>query len=207
MTSEGQASSTLTAYGHSWVTGEAASDPSRGFVEAAARELGLDAINLGVGGSASAYTADNVSRQPAPESGAYVVMTGLNDARRYGDSPESLASYVAALRMIFDALGDASPAAPVVAVAQPRLLDYSLHAPHDRGSDLTIDLYNDRLRIVVERSPQVVLVAARGWNPAAMLAEDTVHPNDAGHAELARAVVRALRWRPVAGQRRSGDTR
>jgi hypothetical protein len=36
-----------------------------------------------------------------------------------------------------------------------------------------------------------VLATASDWDPRTMLAADTVHTNDAGHLELANAVVRA----------------
>src|SRR5688572_17460516 len=123
----------LAAYGHSWVAGEAATDESHGFVELAARQLALDPINRGVGGSASPDTAAQLSRERPPTAEIFVVMTGLNDARRYGDSAEALDTYAVALKSIFDEFSRASPAARLLAVEQPHLLDYSLYPPHDRG--------------------------------------------------------------------------
>jgi lysophospholipase L1-like esterase len=182
---------TLIAYGHSWVAGEAATSAARGFVETAARVLGLAADNRGVGGSHAPDTAGLVSGDPPPAADVYVVMTGLNDARSVGDSPDALARYAGALQTIFARLGRAAPGAPVIAIAQPPLLDYSLHPPHDRGSDEILLAYNEQLRTVAGRHPQVVVAEVSAWDPATMLDEDTVHPNDAGHAELARAVVEA----------------
>lgn len=178
----------LAAYGHSWVAGEAATHQSRGFVELAAREVGLEAINLGIGGSSSTDTAEQLSRRPRPTAEVLVVMTGLNDARRYGDSSDALDAYAAALMSIFGVLC-ASPATRVIVVEQPRLLDYSLYPPHDRGSNEILDAYNGRLRAVVDRHPLVVLATVAGWDATTMLDDDTVHPNDAGHAALAAAVV------------------
>ena len=182
--------SILTAYGHSWVHGDGASDPARRFVDLAARRLGCVPNNFGIGGTSSTQTADLVVREPPPASLLYLVMTGLNDARLHGTS-KALDSYAAALQTIFRALTTADPSALLIAVEQPHLVDYSLHAPHDRGSDALIDAYNQRLRSVVSRRPRVVLATASDWDPRMMLAADTVHPNDAGHLELARAVVRA----------------
>lgn len=180
----------LTAYGHSWVAGDGASRPSSRFVDLAARRLGYVPTNLGVGGSASTDTADQLTRQPPPPSELYVVMTGLNDARRYGASSEPIESYAAALQAIFDTLTRATPAARVIVMVQPHLLDYSLHEPHNSGSDQILDAYNEQLRAVASRSAHVLLATVPDWVAATMLDEDTVHPNDAGHAALARAVVR-----------------
>ena len=179
----------LSAYGHSWVAGEAATSVSRGFVETAARMLGLTADNRGVGGSHGEDTAAVLSAQPVPPSSLFVVMTGLNDARRDGGSAAALARYASALQTIFDLLGRADPDSLIIAVAQPSLLDYSLHPPHDRGSNEILDAYNDELRDVAKRHFRVVIAEVDEWDPTTMLDADTVHPNDAGHAELARAVV------------------
>jgi len=179
----------LTAYGHSWVAGEAASHESRGFVAVAASDLGLAAMNLGVGGSSSVETAHLLQRTPPPASDLNVVMTGLNDARRYGDSAEALVAYAMAMESIFAALGRATPAARVIAVEQPPLLDYSLYPPHDRGSNDILVAYNDRLRSVASGIPYVVLATVPDWDAPMMLDADTVHPNDLGHAALAAALV------------------
>jgi len=46
------------------------------------------------------------------------------------------------------------------------------------------------LRRAAAEDPRVVLAEADDWDPHRMLADDTVHPNDAGHACLARAAAR-----------------
>lgn len=181
----------LVAYGHSWVGGAGASTPSLGFVELVAARLGCAATNLGVGGSLSTDTADLLMRAPAPTSGLYLLMTGLNDARLHGASASVLGSYGAALGTIFTALERTSPAARIVTLEQPHLADYSLHAPHDRGSNQVLDAYNAVLRAVAGGHPAVRLTPVVGWDATTMLDEDTVHPDDAGHAALARAVGRA----------------
>lgn len=182
----------LTAYGHSWVAGEGASRPGLGFVELAARRLGCTATNCGVGGSASTDTAELLSREPPPPSRLYVVMTGLNDARLNGASPAALDDYAAALDAIFTPLHEGKPDAITIIVEQPHLSDYSLHPPHDSGSDQTIDAYNERLRGVATRHQGVVIATVPEWDPTTMLADDTVHPNDTGHLQVAGAVVRAV---------------
>jgi len=182
----------LIAYGHSWVHGTGASRPACRFVDVASRRLACEPTNLGVGGTLSTDTADLVTRKPPPLSRLYVLMTGLNDARLYGASPVALGSFTAALEAILGAFARTQPEALTVCVEQPHLADYSRHAPHDVGSDAVLDAYNQRLREVVSARAGVVLASATGWRPGTMLAEDTVHPNDAGHSHMAGAVVRAV---------------
>jgi len=180
----------LIAYGHSWVQGDGASRPARRFVDVVSRRLGCTATNLGVGGTLSTDTAELLSRQPPPASRLYLVMTGLNDARLHGTSSAALECFSAALQEIFDALDRAHPAALTIAVEQPHLTDYSQHAPHDRGDDEILNAYNQRQRALASRHPRVLLASVTGWDPETMLA-DEVHPNDAGHAQVARAVLQA----------------
>jgi len=193
MESASIATGRLTAYGHSWVAGEGASEESLGFGELAAHRLGMVADNRGVGGSSTPETAGLIARHPPPGSELYVVMSGLNDARRDGADPRALEVYGVALASIFEGLARANPASVIVAVEQPHLLDYSLHPPHHRGSNEVLDAYNDRLRAVASDSPCVVLASVTGWDPATMLTDDTVHPNDAGHARMTQAVLNASR--------------
>ena len=181
----------MVSYGHSWIDGDGASAPSLCLAARAAAGLGLELDNRGVGGSSSTGTAALVRDAAPPPAALYLLMTGLNDLRLGGESPSSLENYAGALRTILAAFRRAAPGALVVAVAQPPLLDFSLHAPHNRGSNGLVNVYNDQLRRVAERFPGVVVAEADGWDAGTMLAEDTVHANDAGHECLARAVVAA----------------
>lgn len=189
---------TLAAYGHSWVQGDGATAAGNRLVEVAARELGLRACNLGVGGTSSIQTAALLAGRPAPPAELYLLMTGLNDARLHGQDPAGLDAYARALDVILGAFGSVSPGVRIIAVEQPQLLDYSLHAPHDRGSSEIVDRYNDRLRRSCTGRPGVAVVRVPGWDPESMLAEDTVHPNDAGHAQIGSAVAHAYRSWPSA---------
>lgn len=182
---------TLTAYGHSWIDGDGASDPSRCLVRLAASALGLEADNRGVGGSRSTATAQLVVARPPAGSRVVLVMTGLNDVRLHGRA--ALAPYADAIDTILTTVRRAVPEALVVTVEQPRLVDYSRHAPHDRGSDDLVDALNATLRTVAGAHPGVLVVPVPGWDRETMLAPDTVHPDDAGHAYLAAAVVEAVR--------------
>lgn len=181
----------LTAYGHSWVQGDGASTPAHRMVDVAARLLGVAPCNRGVGGSSSLQTAALVARHPPPSSQLYLLVAGLNDARLNGPDTVALVRYAAAVRSVLRAFRAARPDATTIVLAQPHLLDYSLHPPHNRGSDDVIDTYNARLRDVVSREPRVVMAGVPRWDRRTMLAEDTVHPNDIGHAVLGEAVADA----------------
>lgn len=122
----------------------------------------------------------------------FFLMTGLNDARLNGESPGGLQTYARALDTLFHALHDTAPHALVLAIKQPYIQDYSQHFPYNRASNAIIDRYNGTLETVTSQLPFAQSVVVDGWHAATMLADDTVHPNDSGHALLARAVVRAV---------------
>lgn len=180
----------MVSYGHSWIDGDGASTPEACLAARAASGLGLQLDNRGVGGSSSTGTAALVRADPPPPAALYLLMTGLNDLRLAGQSPSGLADYAASLHTVFGAFRTAAPEALVVAVAQPPLLDFSLYAPHNQGSNTLVDTYNAALRQAVAGDSRAVLAEAPDWDAATMLDDDTVHPNDAGHACLARAVIR-----------------
>ncbi|WP_142062762.1 SGNH/GDSL hydrolase family protein [Pseudarthrobacter sp. B4EP4b] len=182
----------MVSYGHSWVDGDGASTGASCMAALVAGGLGLELDNRGVGGSSSTGTAALITADAPPAAALYLLMTGLNDLRLGGESASSLQQYADSLRTIFEAVRQASPDAVVAALAQPHLLDFSLHAPHNLGSNTLVDTYNATLRKVAGAQPGVVVVEPDGWDAASMLDADTVHPNDAGHSCLARAAVRAV---------------
>lgn len=177
----------MVSYGHSWVDGDGASSAGACLAALTAQGLGLELDNRGVGGSSSTGTAALVRADPPPSAALYLLMTGLNDLRLGGDSPSAIQQYRASLHTVLAAFRRASPDSPVVAIAQPYLLDFSLHAPHHRGSNELVDAYNGELRRIAAQYPQVVVAEPAGWDAGTMLDEDTVHPNDAGHRCLASA--------------------
>ena len=176
----------LSAYGHSWVDSSGAPEPGSFMAESAARRLGFAIRNEGVAGTLSTETA---LLTPPPRSVVFLLMTGLNDARLFGRSEHAKRDYAEALRVIFGAFRTANPDAVVIALEQPHLIEYSLHAPCDRGSHESIDDYNAILRETAEGWPSVVVSPIRGWCAETMLDDDAVHPNRRGHAHLADVVV------------------
>jgi lysophospholipase L1-like esterase len=181
----------LAAYGHSWVVGQGASRAERGLVDIAAFLLGMEAKNLGVSGSSGIQTAALIRRQGAVRADAYLVLIGLNDARRHGLDPVALDAYTEALEEVVDSCAAAVTGTPVLLVLQPRLLDYRRHPPHNIGSTAAVAAHNERMRQVTGRHVHAVGVDVTEWDARSMLDADTVHPNDLGHASIGAAVARA----------------
>ena len=181
----------LVAYGHSWVAGEAASRRERRLTHLAAARLGMTPVSVGVGGSSTTDTAGLVRREGAVRADAYLILAGLNDARFHGTDPAALDAYSSALEFVVNACEAAAPDAVVLLVEQPPLLDYDRFPPHDQGSGSAVDAYNRRMADVADRHRQAVLVHVDGWDATTMLDEDTVHPNDLGHATIAAAAAHA----------------
>jgi lysophospholipase L1-like esterase len=187
----GAAMRRMVSYGHSWVDGDGASTGASCLASRVADQLGLELDNRGVGGSSSTGTAALVRADPPPSAVLYLLMTGLNDLRLGGDASSALSQYSHALRTIFGAFRQAAAGSPVVAIAQPPLLDFSLHAPHNRGSNALVEAYNHALRRCASEFPGVAVAEPAGWDAGSMLSADTVHPNNAGHGCLALAAVLA----------------
>lgn len=181
----------LVGYGHSWVYGTGGSDG--GFVARAAHALGLPLDNRAESGTLSTETARLITADPPPPAQTYVIMTGFNDARRYGDVPAAREAYARSLITAFTAFETVAPKARVITLEQPLIEDYSGHAPFDHASDVIIDAYNELLREVAGRHPAVDVVTVSGWQPRTMIAADGVHPNDHGHRRLAEILVDACR--------------
>lgn len=190
----------LAAYGHSWVAGEGATTPAYGFVQQVAAAVGAVPLDRAVGGSSTRDTAVLVGRDGPPAADLYLLMAGLNDARLDGLEAAALRVYESALQALLGAFRAASPGAPVVMVQQPPLLDYSGYPPHNHGSDAALSAHNRILcRVAAAGGGTVVTIA--GWDPAAMLDVDAVHPNDAGHAVIAASVLAVLDRSSIAATR------
>jgi lysophospholipase L1-like esterase len=157
-------------------------------------------VNAGVGGSSTTDAAGLVGREGAVRADAYLILSGLNDARLHGMDPAALDAYVSALETVVAAGEAAAPDAVVLLVEQPPLLDYRGYPPHDRGSPSAVDAYNRRMGLVADRHRRAVLVHVHGWDAGTMLDADAVHPNDLGHATIAAAVVRAYRPAVIIGR-------
>lgn len=196
----------VAAYGHSWVYGTGAKS-HHGFAYIACRDASVALSNRAVSGSVSTQTADLVAGMPPLNVDVMLLMTGLNDARRHGLAPTALRAYRRAVQAIVDGFLHSNPSGSVIAVSQPQLADYSQHAPFDHGSDAAVGAYNRVLSGVMESCAQAELVSVEGWDSVAMLAEDTVHPNDWGHRWIAAALTPHLCQHQNRKEDRDGGSR
>lgn len=181
----------LSAFGHSWIEGDGATHTTRTMVSRAAILTGTVPRNCGAGGSVSSDTARLVAEAAPDPAGIYLLMTGLNDVRLFGADYDAGRRYGIALDSIFGAFRAVGPQAVIVAVEQPHLRDFSRFAPHNAGSNALVDQSNAVLRQMAA-DWNVRVASVSDWDPGTMLAEDTVHPNDSGHAALANAVAGAV---------------
>jgi lysophospholipase L1-like esterase len=172
------------------VTGSGASSPATRFVNVALSGLDKRWVdNRGVSGSTATDLATMLGASPPAQRAVYVVMIGNNEMRLNGMDGTAQAAYSTALDTIFAALRAAGPTSRIIAVPQPYLANYSLFSPYNNGSDAVVDAYNARLATAVA-AVDGVMANPNLWDKATMLA-DGLHPNDSGHAELARAVAAA----------------
>ena len=111
-----------------------------------------------------------MAANPPPAASLFVLMTGLNDARRYGRHRAARTAYADAVSQVLGAFSRAGPAAAVLALEQPYIRDYSGYDPFHRASDAVVDAYNATLRQAVSPHPSARVVAIKGWAVDAMVA-------------------------------------
>jgi lysophospholipase L1-like esterase len=174
----------LYVYGHSFVAGHGI-EP---WPSAVAEELGLPLVNLGRSGDLVHQTL-RLARPHGgrPHAGDIVLVeVGINDVRRHGDDRAWLARFERTLDQIAARLS--AHGAAVRLLADPPLLDWTSAASDaGRGSDEGWAEYH----AAVMSRPGAIDLAA-GWDRHTMICPDLVHPNEAGVAALAAAVLAGL---------------
>ena len=183
----------LIAYGHSYL----AADPD--YAQAAARGLGVGIERRARGGARIAQVDNWVSAGPwrwqPGQSDLVLLDATINDV-----GTTDLPTFARHLQSILDAISK-GPALVVVMAPVPVRLS--------RAGAPQIAPYAAVIRAELARYPNTVLAdAGAGWNPKTDLGPDGLHPNDAGRALLARAVLAAVHTRcppnppsPTADQR------
>lgn len=178
----------LTAYGDSITAGWGASTPARSYAALVAAALGRALDTRAIGGST---IAQQLAALQPPGAGPVILLAGTNDMR----AGTPLAEYRAAL-------ADMVARLPGVWVAGPLSMTpagYAAYGPAwSHGSDAAVAAY---------RAATAELAGARyvpvAYDPA-NVDPDLVHPNDAGHQQIADAFLRALLpWRvslPLMGE-------
>lgn len=169
----------MYVYGHSFtVTTPANGSPWPSQVAAA---TGYSLQNRGHGGDTIDQTADRVS--PAASGDVVLVEASINDVRGFGLA--GLDNFQSTLAAITAAL--AADGATVWVVLDPQIRNWA-YPGWDQGSPSVLAAYSDAARAtwpnVIDTTP--------GWDVATMISGDDVHPNTAGMAHIAAAVVAAL---------------
>lgn len=170
----------LTAYGDSITAGWGASTPARSYAALVASALGRALDTRAIGGST---IAQQLAALQPPGAGPVILLAGTNDMR----AGTPLAEYRAAL-------ADMVALLPGVWVAGPLSMTpagYAAYGPAwSHGSDAAVAAYRAATaEIAGARYVPVV------YDPA-NVAADLVHPNDAGHTQIAESFLRALLpWR------------
>jgi lysophospholipase L1-like esterase len=180
-------------YGDSIAEGWCASEPAAAWPHVAARAEGLDVVNLGYAGAAR---GERASAEEIAQLGAELISIahGTNCWTR---TPHSAAGFAADLRDFLALVRAGHPRTPIVAISPIRRPDAEA-TPNKLGATLA------DLRAAFERTVEdgrsgwdpdrscLALVRGLGLVPRERL-PDGIHPDDAGHAQLARAIGPVLR--------------
>ena len=172
-------------YGDSIVEGWCASEPAAAWPHRIARQHDLDVVNLGYAGAARGElpSAQEIAALPAD---LISVAFGTNCWTR---TPQSAELFAASLRAFFEIVRGGHPATPIVAIS-PILRPDAENTPNVLGARLG-DLREAFESTVKERRKAgdgcLQLVPGRDLVAAEHL-PDGIHPDDAGHAAMARAL-------------------
>jgi lysophospholipase L1-like esterase len=176
-------------YGDSIAEGWCASEPAAAWPHVLARERGLDVMNLGYAGSARGEIA-SAEEIAALRADLIAITHGTNCWTR---TPHSAGMFAEGLRAFLAVVREGHPRTPIVAVS-PLLRADAEDTPNRLGVTLA------ELRAVFEA---VVRERIAGGDRALVLVPglpllprerfpDGIHPDDEGHAQLARALGRVL---------------
>ncbi len=176
-------------YGDSIAEGWCASEPAGAWPQILAREQRLDVVNLGYAGAARGElaSAEEIAQLPAD---LISIAHGTNCWTR---TPHSAELFAAGLRAFLAIVRASHPRTPLVAIS-PILRADAERAPNKLGATLA------DLRAAFERTilaardagdRALVLVPGLSLVPRERL-PDGIHPDDAGHVLLARAIAPAL---------------
>jgi len=181
-------------YGDSIAEGWCASEPAGAWPHVLARERGLDVVNLGYAGAArgEVASAEEIAALPAD---LLAIAHGTNCWTR---TPHGAGMFAEGLRAFLAIVRQGHPRTPIVALS-PILRPDAEGAPNRLGATLA-DLRGAFEGVVRERQAagdaRLHLVSGLPLVSRARL-PDGIHPDDQGHAELARALgpvlVEALR--------------
>lgn len=172
-------------YGDSIAEGWCASEPAGAWPHIVARERGLDVVNLGYAGAARGEiaSAEELAALPAD---LISISHGTNCWTR---TPHSAALFTSSLRDFLAIVRAGHPQVPIVAVSP--ILRVDAEEKRNRLGASLADLRAAFETVIREAraagDTQLQLVPGLALVPRERL-PDGIHPDDAGHAELARAL-------------------
>ena len=163
----------LLAFGDSITQGFDARHPSFGYAMVAARQLGMELMNQGVGGHV--FDAQGLCAAPAPNPELITVAYGVNDWDQGKD--------IGAAELWFDRLRQLYPDVPVYVLepvwAPSAGMDIN---PKPNQTGMTLPDVRAELSALMSGRPQTEVVAYEDLIPqCAHFFVDGVHPGDAGH--------------------------
>ena len=176
-------------YGDSIAEGWCASEPAAAWPHLAARERGLDVVNLGYAGAARGEiaSAEEIAALPAD---LISIAHGTNCWTR---TPHGAALFAEGLRAFLAIVREGHPRAPIVALSP--ILRPDAEATRNRLGATLADLRGTFEAVIRERQAagdaRLFLVPGQALVARERL-PDGIHPDDAGHAQIAAAIGPAL---------------
>jgi lysophospholipase L1-like esterase len=172
-------------YGDSIAEGWCASEPAAAWPHALAREQGLDVVNMGYAGSARGEiaSAEEIAAHPAE------LVTIAHGTNCWTRTPHSAGMFAEGLRAFVRIVREGHPQTPIVALS-PLLRADAESTPNRLGATLA-DLRAAFEAVVGERraagDAAILLVSGLPLVSRERF-PDGIHPDDLGHAQLARAL-------------------
>ena len=178
----------LIAYGDSITVGVGASAPGRSYAAIVATTLGAELDNRAR--SATLIASWPGRATPVAPGDSAIVLPGYNDMR-IGTDP---AAYTAALDALLATLRAEGGRVVVGTCLRMTEAGYGAYAPQwAHGSDGVAGEYSARARASAAAHGCLVAETSATYDPAHN--SDLIHPDDAGHAEIAGAMLAALQPR------------
>jgi lysophospholipase L1-like esterase len=172
----------LLAFGDSITVGDGASAYTNGWAQLVARQTGLVLDNRAMSGTRMQEQQAAIAAATITPADTIVWLTGYNDMR----IGTPLEDYRAGLRSALAGI----PGAYVGNCLRMLAASYAI-PPNDKGSDARVGDFNAVIAEEVRAAGCRLVDASAAYDPRD--SDDTIHPNDTGHAAIARAFLVAMR--------------